>query len=32
VLNPPKAYTPDIPTYKTFLKDGIEQFKKSTKE
>jgi thiol:disulfide interchange protein DsbD len=31
VLNTPKAYTPDITTYKNFLKEGLEQFKESTK-
>ncbi|MCH2023380.1 MAG: thioredoxin family protein [Saprospiraceae bacterium] len=32
VLNTPKAYTPDIPTYTRFLKCGVETFKNSQKE
>jgi len=31
VLNTPRAYTPDIPTYKNFLKCGLKTFKESTK-
>lgn len=27
VLNTPRVYTPDIPTYKNFLKEGLEIFK-----